>query len=66
MRHLRLLLHAIFIIVLALVTFFGLGPILLADGSLAERIITAFIVLILYVIIVFFYRRSLQSIKKRK
>ncbi|WP_429743681.1 DUF6954 family protein [Bacillus salipaludis] len=60
------MLHAIFIIVLALVTLFGLGPILLADGSLAERIITAFIVFILYVIIVFFYQRSLQSIKKRK
>ncbi|TDK61448.1 hypothetical protein E2K98_11145 [Bacillus salipaludis] len=62
----RLMFHAIFIIVLTLITFFGLGPIMLADGSLAERIITAFIVLILYVIIVFFYRRSLQSIKKRK
>ncbi|MFD0827266.1 DUF6954 family protein [Neobacillus sp. M.A.Huq-85] len=62
----RLLLHAIFIIVLALVTFFGLGPVLLADGSSTERIITAFIVFILYAIIVFFYRKSLQSVNKRK
>ncbi|WP_026572175.1 DUF6954 family protein [Bacillus sp. UNC438CL73TsuS30] len=62
----RLLLHAFFIIVLALVTFFGLGPVLLADGSSTERIITAIIVLILYVIIVFCYRKSLQSVKNRK
>ncbi|MDR7000535.1 DUF6954 family protein [Neobacillus niacini] len=62
----RLLLHAIFIIVLALVTFFGLGPVLLADGGLTERIVTAFIVFILYVVILFFYRKSLRSINKRK
>jgi hypothetical protein len=33
------------------VTFFGLGPVLLADGSKTERIITLTVVLVLYVVL---------------
>lgn len=39
-----------------LVTFFGLGPVILADGSRAERVGTFFVVLILYAILAVLYR----------
>ncbi|MGM9988693.1 MAG: DUF6954 family protein [Bacillaceae bacterium] len=34
-----------------IVTFFGLGPILLADGSFQERALTLGVVLLLYILI---------------
>jgi hypothetical protein len=60
----KFLIHAIFIVLLALVTFFGLGPVLLADGVLQERILTAAIVLVIYIILILLYRKSLKWIKK--
>jgi hypothetical protein len=44
--------HAIFVILLLLVTFFGLGTVLLADGVLQERTFTAAVVLIIYVVFI--------------
>ncbi|WP_416202273.1 DUF6954 family protein [Paenibacillus sp. JDR-2] len=38
----------ILIIVFLLVTFFGLGPVLFADGSMTERMITLGIVILIY------------------
>ena len=38
-----------------LVTFFGLGPVLFADGSSAERAITLFIVLLIYAALSFIW-----------
>ncbi|MDF2668316.1 MAG: hypothetical protein K0R67_622 [Paenibacillus sp.] len=32
-----------------LVTFFGLGPVLFADGSFNERMITLFVVIVIYI-----------------
>jgi hypothetical protein len=40
--------YFIFIILYLGVTFFGLGPVLLADGVIEERIMTFFIVLVIY------------------
>jgi hypothetical protein len=40
--------YFIFIILYLGVTFFGLGPVLLADGVMEERIMTFFIVLVIY------------------
>jgi hypothetical protein len=40
--------YFIFIILYLGVTVFGLGPVLLADGVIEERIMTFFIVLIIY------------------
>jgi hypothetical protein len=42
------LIYFIFIILYLGVTFFGLGPVLLADGVIEERIMTFFIVLVIY------------------
>ncbi|MBM6617662.1 DUF6954 family protein [Bacillus suaedaesalsae] len=41
----------LFSILVVLIMFFGLGPVLLADGSEQERIITLAIVLLLFVAI---------------
>ncbi|MEH7414693.1 hypothetical protein V7266_05340 [Neobacillus drentensis] len=61
----KIFLHSFFIIFLALVTFFGVGPILLADGSVQERLWTAAIVIVLYLIIGISYRITLIKSNKR-
>lgn len=43
----RLLIIVISTVLFLLLTFFGFGPVLFADGSMQERIITAAIVVIL-------------------
>lgn len=45
------LIYAIFIFLYLGVTFFGLGPVLYADGSTQERMITLGIVILIYVIL---------------
>lgn len=59
----RWLVHLIFIVLYLLVTFFGLGPVLLADGVLKERIITAIIVVAIYGVLTFFYRKFIKMNK---
>ena len=59
------------IIILAaflLVTFFGLGPVLLADGSTSERLATLAVVVIIYAVlvtitVVFIKKRRVKHIK---
>jgi hypothetical protein len=43
--------YFIFIILYLGVTFFGLGPVLLADGSIEERVMTFFVVLVIYMVL---------------
>lgn len=43
------LIYAIFIVLYLGVTFFGLGPVLYADGSSQERMLTLGIVILIYV-----------------
>jgi hypothetical protein len=59
------LVHAFFIILILLVTIFGLGPVLYADGIIQERIWTAAVVILLYVILAFLYSRTIKWIKKK-
>lgn len=62
---LKFLLHGVFIILIALVTFFGLGPVLFADGILQERLLTAAIVIVIYLVLAFLYRRSIQWVNRK-
>ena len=39
-------------VIFILVTFFGLGPVLYADGPTTERMLTLFIVLLIYTILI--------------
>jgi hypothetical protein len=61
----KFLLHFIFIILIALVTFFGLGPVLFADGVIQERLWTAAIVVVIYILLVFLYRKAIQWVNRR-
>lgn len=47
----RLLINIALIILLLLVTFFGMGPVLLADGTDSERIYTAVVVVFIYLLL---------------
>lgn len=47
--------YLIFIVLLVLTTFFGLGPAIFADGSETERIYTLIIVLAIYTVLVLIF-----------
>lgn len=51
-RGIRWIGNIVFIILFALVTFFGIGPVLMADGTLNERLLTLTIVIIIYIILI--------------
>jgi hypothetical protein len=53
--------YFIFIILYLGVTFFGLGPVLFADGTIEERVMTFFVVLVIYMVLtglLLFWKRS--------
>ncbi|WP_042459741.1 DUF6954 family protein [Neobacillus dielmonensis] len=62
----KFLIHTVFIVLIALVTFFGLGPVLLADGSLQEKLVTAAIVVIIYIMLAFLYQKTIHWYKNKK
>lgn len=46
----KVIVDLLFVALFILITFFGIGPVLLADGSDKERLITFLVVLLIYVI----------------
>lgn len=44
--------YIILIVIFLLVTFFGLGPVFFADGTLRERMITLAVVVLIYLILI--------------
>lgn len=52
----RILAYVLLAAAFALVLFFGLGPVLLADGGMTERITTLIVVLILLGVLIFLLR----------
>lgn len=57
------IIYTIFIALYLLVTFFGLGPVLLADGSMLERMVTLGIVILIYVILTIFFIKWRRNVK---
>lgn len=49
--------YVLLAIMFLLVTFFGLGPIVFADGSMSERLSTLGVVLMLYLVIVYIWKK---------
>lgn len=47
----KALVYTVIIIGFVLITFFGLGPVVLADGAAGERVATLLAVLLLYVLL---------------
>lgn len=52
----KVLLYTVTAILVALVTFFGIGPAIFADGSTTERLSVIAAVIVLYIIIFFAFR----------
>jgi membrane protein DedA with SNARE-associated domain len=48
----RSLLHASFIVLYLAVVFFGLGPVLFADGSDSERVSMLIVVVLLFAVLI--------------
>ncbi|AIQ46378.1 hypothetical protein R70723_11200 [Paenibacillus sp. FSL R7-0273] len=59
------LLYTLFGLLYALVTFFGIGPVLFADGAPAERVMTLAAVLLIYVLLTLVLRALLRRLSKR-
>lgn len=57
----RFLIIILFIVLYALIGFFGLGPALFADGTMQERLITIAVVALLYVILTYIFMRLLRK-----
>lgn len=47
----KVFMYLVFLVLYAVVTFLGLGPVFLADGSQQERMMTLAVVILIYVII---------------
>lgn len=52
----------VFVCLYAALTFFGLGPVLFADGSMQERLITLTVVIVLYILLTLIMRRLLRRV----
>ncbi len=50
MKSLKIIIDILFVTLFLLITFFGIGPVLFADGSDSERQRTLLVVLLIYVI----------------
>ncbi|MGN7760711.1 DUF6954 family protein [Paenibacillus sp. 22594] len=61
----RGLLYVLFAILYLLTTFFGLGPVLFADGSAKERTLTLIVVLVIYAAITVWLRFILKRLRRR-
>lgn len=55
--------YILFAVLYLLITFFGLGPVLFADGSNAERIVTLVVVVLIYVAITILLRLALRRFR---
>jgi hypothetical protein len=58
----KILLYILLGITFILITFFGLGPVLMADGSTNERLITLLVIILLYILLWWVF----VKIRKRK
>jgi hypothetical protein len=63
----RWFIYFIFILLYLGVTFFGFGPVLFADGSTEERVMTLVVVIVIYVILtglLLLWRKKGRKVKR--
>ncbi|WP_442049215.1 DUF6954 family protein [Paenibacillus sp. 2TAB19] len=65
MMMLKAIIIALFVVLYGLVTFFGLGPVLLADGTPEERRTTFLIVVAVYIAITAVFAMILRRLRSR-
>lgn len=61
----RWLLAFVFVLLYALTAFFGLGPVLFADGSMQERLWTLLVVLLIFAVLTVVLLWILRRMKSR-
>lgn len=54
----------VFVCLYAALTFFGMGPVLIADGSMQERLLTFAVVVAIYVFLTFIMRALLKRVSR--
>lgn len=59
----NIIVHIVFIGIFLLVSFFGIGPVLMADGVVGERIVILIIVILIYILWFFLYRYFIKRAK---
>jgi hypothetical protein len=59
----KTLIIIVFICLYLLVGFFGLGPVMLADGPMQERLVTLAIVILIFIALTFIFIRLLRHKK---
>ena len=62
----KILIYTIITIAFLLITFFGLGPVVFADGSMSERLWTLLVVLLLYFVLGWITLRLIKFNNSRK
>jgi hypothetical protein len=62
----KILIYTIITIAFLLITFFGLGPVVFADGSMSERLWTLLVVLLLYFVLGWITLRFIKFNNSRK
>ena len=61
----RWIIYILFAILYLLTTLYGLGPVLLADGSFRERMLTLAAVLLVYAALTWWLRSLVKKLGKR-
>jgi TM2 domain-containing membrane protein YozV len=62
----KILFYIIILAAFLLVTFFGLGPVMLADGSRGERLVTLLVVVLIYLLLLWITVRFRKRNKNNK
>ncbi|MCQ4925372.1 hypothetical protein NE686_19870 [Tissierella carlieri] len=55
--------HIAFIILFLFISFFGIGPVIFADGTMNERIMNLLIIILAYVILIWLYRIFIRKMR---
>lgn len=55
--------NIVFIALFVLVTLFGMGPVLMADGTFQERMLTLAIILVIYALLIVAFRRWIRRFR---
>ncbi|MBU5311245.1 hypothetical protein KQI38_04345 [Tissierella carlieri] len=57
--------HIAFIILFLFISFFGIGPVIFADGTMNERIMNLLIIILAYGILIWLYRIFIRKMRKK-
>lgn len=60
----KIVLRIVFGIAFLLVAFFGLGPVMLADGMMGERILSLIVVLLIFAALYVLYKWSMKKSRR--